>query len=64
MICDVFKTNEASVHLSAFDQGAEKGRADLCESCAAAKGVNDPSGLCLAEVMTTPTASVGQNEGK
>ncbi len=69
MICCVCKEKEATVHLTQI--AAEKmQKVDLCEECAKQKGVNDPAGFSLADLLlglgATPEAEpvVGGAESK
>ena len=69
MLCCVCKEKEATVHLTQI--AADKmQKADLCEECAKQKGVNDPAGHSLADLLlglgTTPEVepSVGGVEAK
>jgi protein arginine kinase activator len=50
MLCCVCKEKEAKVHLTQI-LGDKMQKVDLCESCAAAKGVNDPTGFSLADLL-------------
>lgn len=47
MVC---KQNEAKVHLTQMLEGKVK-KLDLCETCAKAKGVDDPTGFSLADLL-------------
>jgi protein arginine kinase activator len=47
MIC---KQKEARVHLTEMSQGQIK-KVDLCEECAKNKGVDDPTGFSLADLL-------------
>jgi protein arginine kinase activator len=47
MIC---KQNEATVHLTQMAEGKIK-KVDLCEECSKAKGVDDPTGFSLADLL-------------
>lgn len=47
MIC---KQNEATVHLTQMAEGKIK-KVDLCEDCSKAKGVDDPTGFSLADLL-------------
>jgi protein arginine kinase activator len=50
MLCCVCKEKEATVHLTQI--AAEKmQKVDLCEECAKQKGVNDPAGFSLADLL-------------
>lgn len=50
MLCMICKTREARVHLTQIDQGKIK-KVDLCEQCAKEKGVDDPTGYALADLL-------------
>ena len=50
MICDICKEKEASVHLTQMVEGKTK-KIDLCEECSKAKGVDDPAGFSLADLL-------------
>ena len=50
MLCCVCKTKEAKVHLTQI-VGEKMQKVDLCEQCAAQKGVNDPQGFSLADLL-------------
>jgi protein arginine kinase activator len=50
MLCGICKQKEASVHLTEIF-GEEMRKVDLCPDCAGAKGVNDPTGFSLAELL-------------
>ncbi len=47
MLC---KQNEAKVHLTQIVQDKVQ-KVDLCEDCAKTKGVNDPAGFSLADLL-------------
>jgi protein arginine kinase activator len=47
MVC---KQNEAKVHLTQVVEGNVK-KLDLCEACAKVKGVDDPTGFSLADLL-------------
>jgi len=50
MMCCVCKEREATVHLTQIaDDKIQK--VDLCEECAKTKGVNDPTGFSLADLL-------------
>lgn len=50
MLCCVCKQKEAKVHLTQIaDDKVQK--VDLCEDCAKEKGVNDPTGFSLADLL-------------
>jgi protein arginine kinase activator len=50
MLCMICKQNEAKVHLTQI-VGDKMQKVDLCEECAKAKGVNDPAGFSLADML-------------
>ncbi len=50
MLCDVCKKNVAKVHLTQMDKGETK-KIDLCEECAKVKGIDDPTGFSLADLL-------------
>jgi protein arginine kinase activator len=50
MQCCVCKEREAKVHLTQI-VGDKMQKVDLCEECAKAKGVNDPAGFSLADLL-------------
>jgi len=50
MICDVCKTNTATVYLTQIVDGNMK-KINLCESCSKDKGVSDPTGFALADLL-------------
>ncbi|MCB1098782.1 MAG: UvrB/UvrC motif-containing protein [Verrucomicrobiae bacterium] len=50
MNCDVCKSNEATVFLTQIVQGQMQ-KANLCEECAGNKGVTDPTGFALADLL-------------
>src|SRR5436853_6839269 len=50
MICDVCKTNEASVFLTQIVDGKMQ-KVNLCDSCSKEKGVDDPTGFSLADLL-------------
>src|SRR5437879_10266965 len=50
MLCCICKEKEATVHLTQI--AADKmQKVDLCEDCAKTKGVNDPAGFSLADLL-------------
>ena len=51
MLCNVCEKNEAKVHLTQMVEGKIR-KVDLCESCAKDKGIDDPTGFSLADVLT------------
>lgn len=50
MECQLCKTKEATVHLTQIIDDEMK-KLDLCEGCAKQKGVSDPTGFHLAELL-------------
>jgi protein arginine kinase activator len=50
MLCCVCKEKEATVHLTQI-AGEKMQKVDLCEECAKHKGVNDPAGFSLADLL-------------
>src|SRR6201988_1402174 len=50
MLCCVCKEKEATVHLTQ-SAGDKMQKVDLCEECAKHKGVNDPAGFSLADLL-------------
>jgi len=50
MLCCVCKEKEAKVHLTQI-QGDKMQKVDLCEDCAKSKGVDDPAGFSLADLL-------------
>lgn len=50
MRCCVCKEREATVHLTQI-AGEKMQKLDLCEECAKSKGVNDPTGFSLADLL-------------
>jgi protein arginine kinase activator len=50
MTCDVCKSNEASVFLTQIVEGKMQ-KVNLCDACAKAKGVDDPTGFALADLL-------------
>ncbi len=50
MLCMVCKEHEATVHLTQMVEGKIK-KLDLCEACSKAKGVDDPTGFSLADLL-------------
>jgi protein arginine kinase activator len=50
MLCVVCKEREAKVHLTQI-VGDKMQKVDLCEECAKNKGVNDPQGFSLADLL-------------
>lgn len=50
MLCTICKEKEATVHLTQIE-GEKMHKLDLCEECAKQKGVNDPAGFSLADLL-------------
>src|SRR6516165_2912243 len=50
MVCEVCKTNTATVYLTQIVDGNMK-KINLCESCSKEKGVTDPTGFALADLL-------------
>ncbi len=50
MHCDVCNTQEATVFLTQIVEGEMK-KVNLCESCSKEKGVSDPTGFALADLL-------------
>src|SRR5271155_708749 len=50
MQCSICKEKPASVHLTQI-VGDKMQKLDLCEDCAKIKGVNDPAGFAMADIM-------------
>lgn len=50
MTCDVCKTNQATVFLTQIVDGKMQ-KVNLCEACSKEKGVTDPTGFALADLL-------------
>ncbi len=50
MVCTICKEREATVHLTQIS-GDKMQKVDLCSECAKTKGVNDPTGFSLADLL-------------
>ena len=50
MLCNICKQNEATVHLTQIVQDKMQ-KVDLCEACSKEKGVSDPAGFSLADLL-------------
>lgn len=50
MLCDICKQNVATVHLTQMVEGKTK-KVDLCEGCSKDKGIDDPTGFSLADLL-------------
>ena len=50
MLCSICNEAEATVHLTQI-VGDKMQKVDLCEACSKKKGVNDPTGFSLADLL-------------
>ena len=50
MLCDVCKCNDATVFLTQILDGKMQ-KVNLCEACSKEKGVQDPTGFALADLL-------------
>jgi protein arginine kinase activator len=50
MLCDVCQKDNASVYLTQIVEGKMQ-KVNLCEACASEKGVDDPTGFALADLL-------------
>jgi len=50
MVCCVCKEKPATVHLTQI-VGEKMQKLDMCEECAKAKGINDPTSFAMADLM-------------
>ncbi len=50
MLCDVCKCNDATVFLTQILEGKMQ-KVNLCDSCSKEKGVQDPTGFALADLL-------------
>jgi len=59
MKCNICLVEKATVHLTQVEQGkvVETMKIHLCTKCAAEKGVNDPAGFSLMDLLTAVSAS-------
>src|SRR5579863_1237810 len=62
MLCCICKEKDAKVHLTQI-AGDKMQKVDLCEECAKHKGVNDPAGFSLADLLLGLGASEELNPG-
>src|SRR5260221_5987862 len=62
MICDVCKTHPATVYLTQIVDGNMK-KINLCESCSKEKGVTDPTGFALADLLLGMGAAQAMESG-
>ena len=58
MLCDVCQNNQATVYLTQIVEGSMQ-KVNLCESCAQEKGVTDPTGFALADLLKGLGTQVG-----
>ena len=61
MLCMVCKEKEAKVHLTQI-VGDKMQKVDLCEECAGKKGVDDPAGFSLANLLLGSEAGPAMEE--
>jgi len=61
MQCQLCKKSPATVHLTQIVENEIK-KVDLCESCAKEKGINDPTGFSLADLLLGLGASQKMEE--
>jgi protein arginine kinase activator len=50
MLCDVCKCNDATVFLTQIIEGKMQ-KVNLCDACSKEKGVQDPTGFALADLL-------------
>jgi protein arginine kinase activator len=50
MLCDVCKCNDATVFLTQIVEGKMQ-KVNLCDACSKEKGVQDPTGFALADLL-------------
>lgn len=50
MICDVCSKDKATVYLTQIVEGKMQ-KVNLCEACASEKGIDDPTGFALADLL-------------
>ena len=55
MLCCICKEKQATVHLTQI-AGDKMQKVDLCIDCAKTKGVNDPTGFSLIDLLGTLSA--------
>src|SRR6266404_5025972 len=63
MLCDICKQNVATVHLTQMVDGKTK-KVDLCEACSKEKGVDDPTGFSLADLLLGLLHHIWRRTGK
>jgi len=62
MLCDVCKDKEATVYLTQILEGKMQ-KVNLCESCSKEKGVTDPTGFALADLLLGLGAAQEMDKG-
>jgi protein arginine kinase activator len=62
MLCCICKEKEAKVHLTQIVNDKMQ-KVDLCEQCAKDKGVNDPAGFSLADLLLGLGAAQEMEQG-
>src|SRR6266436_529441 len=62
MLCCICKEREAKVHLTQIVNDKMQ-KVDLCEQCAKDKGVNDPAGFSLADLLLGLGAAQEMEQG-
>jgi len=62
MLCCICKEKDAKVHLTQI-VGDKMQKVDLCDDCAKQKGVNDPAGFSLADLLLGLGASQEITQG-
>ena len=62
MLCCICKEKEAKVHLTQIVNDKMQ-KVDLCEQCSKEKGVNDPAGFSLADLLLGLGASQEMEQG-
>ncbi|MFM8809364.1 MAG: excinuclease ABC subunit B, partial [Chthoniobacterales bacterium] len=50
MLCDVCQKTDATVYLTQIVEGKMQ-KVNLCEACAKEKGVSDPTGFAMADLL-------------
>jgi len=62
MVCDVCKTNQATVFLTQIIDGKMQ-KVNLCESCSKEKGVTDPLSFALVDLLPGLVAATDTEPG-
>ena len=57
MLCCICKEKEAKVHLTQIVHDKVQSVIDLCPECARKKGLNDPTGFSLADLLQSVQSS-------